>query len=113
MKLSKEFSFVVKIREKATSNVSLLENSTDDSGFRVVADDALVSETLALAARITRNSQFAVRLGKASYYRQVNQPLDAAYRSTSADLVCNLMSTDGQEGLNAFIEKRTPVWQDR
>ncbi|MGR8919441.1 MAG: enoyl-CoA hydratase [Gammaproteobacteria bacterium] len=80
---------------------------------RVVDDAALAAETLALARSIADKSQVAVRLGKASYYRQVEQPLDAAYRGTSEDLVCNLLTEDGQEGLSAFIEKREPAWKDR
>ncbi|MEQ8234891.1 MAG: enoyl-CoA hydratase [Gammaproteobacteria bacterium] len=79
----------------------------------VVDDSALAAETRALAARIADKSQFAVRLGKVSYYRQANQGLDTAYRGASEDLVCNLMSADGQEGIDAFIEKRKPTWQDR
>ncbi len=78
----------------------------------VVDDAALAEESRALAARIAANSPYAVRLGKASYYRQAALPLDAAYRGTSEDLVCNLLSEDGQEGVNAFVEKRTPRWHD-
>ncbi len=55
----------------------------------------------------------AVRLGKASFYRQAKQTLDGAYRSGSEDLVCNLLAEDGIEGLTAFIEKRKPRWKDR
>ena len=80
---------------------------------QVVDDVELDETTRAMAARIADKSQYAVRLGKASFYRQVNQGLDSAYRGTSEELVCNLLSTDGVEGLNAFIEKRPPKWQDR
>lgn len=75
---------------------------------RVVDDEALAAETTALATRLARKSAFALRLGKASFYRQVNAPLDAAYRCASADLVHNLLAEDGLEGLNAFVEKREP-----
>ena len=79
---------------------------------RVVNDAALVDETRRLAAHIADNSLVALRRAKASFYRQVNQPLDAAYRRTCDDLVRNLMAADGGEGLNAFIEKREPAWRD-
>lgn len=80
---------------------------------RVVDDDALETAVRDLAMRIADKSQMAVRLGKASFYRQVDQPLDAAYRTGSEDLVCNLLAEDGIEGLNAFIDKRKPEWKDR
>ncbi len=80
---------------------------------RVVDDADLAEETGALARRIADQSQFSVRLGKSSFYRQLNQPLDEAYRGASEDLVCNLLAEDGQEGLNAFAEKRSPRWKDR
>ena len=79
----------------------------------MVADDELERAAHALANRIADKSQMAVRLGKASFYRQVSQSLDAAYRTGSEDLVCNLLAEDGIEGINAFIEKRTPKWKDR
>ena len=79
----------------------------------VVDDASLAASTRALATRIADKSQYAVRLGKASFYRQVEQGLDSAYRGTSEELVCNLLASDGVEGLNAFIEKRAPQWQDR
>ncbi|MGE0334332.1 MAG: enoyl-CoA hydratase [Gammaproteobacteria bacterium] len=73
-----------------------------------VADDALDAAADALARKIAAKSAYATRLGKASFYRQANQPLDAAYRCASVDLVNNLLADDGLEGLNAFVEKRTP-----
>jgi enoyl-CoA hydratase/carnithine racemase len=79
----------------------------------VVDDEELERAARALAGRIADQSQVAVRLGKASFYRQVNQPLDAAYRVGSEALVCNLMTADGMEGITAFIEKRKPEWKDR
>ena len=78
---------------------------------RVVDDTALDAETTALAQQIASKSQTAVRIGKASFYRQINEPLDAAYRSASADIVCNVLSDDGAEGLDAFFEKREPRWK--
>ena len=80
---------------------------------RVVSPDQLDAVILEIAEKIAAKPPEAVRLGKASFYRQANQPLDSAYRSGSEDLVCNLLAEDGIEGLTAFIEKRKPQWQDR
>ena len=80
---------------------------------RVVDDAVLEHAAREFAGKIADQSQMAVHLGKASFYRQINQPLDGAYRSGSEDLVCNLLAEDGIEGLTAFIEKRKPQWKDR
>jgi len=73
-----------------------------------VPADELDTTVAALAAKIAHKSGYALKLGKASFYNQVNQPLDAAYRCASLDLVNNLLADDGLEGLNAFAEKREP-----
>jgi enoyl-CoA hydratase/carnithine racemase len=75
---------------------------------RAVPAAALATECLTLAAKIAAKSTYAIKLGKASFYAQANQPLDAAYRCASADLVRNLLAEDGIEGVDAFFEKRTP-----
>ncbi|MBM4226824.1 MAG: enoyl-CoA hydratase [Gammaproteobacteria bacterium] len=75
---------------------------------RAVEDAILEEEVLSLARRIASKSAYALRLGKASFHAQANQPLDAAYRCASADLVRNILAEDGLEGLNAFMEKRAP-----
>lgn len=78
---------------------------------RSVPVNQLSVETLELAEKIASKSRYAIRLGKQSYYKQISEPLDIAYRSASADLVSNLLADDGIEGVNAFIEKRNPEWQ--
>jgi enoyl-CoA hydratase/carnithine racemase len=75
---------------------------------RAVPAAELGPECLALAAKIAAKSTYAIKLGKASFYAQANQPLDAAYRCASAALVRNLLAEDGIEGVDAFFEKRTP-----
>ncbi|MBI4693277.1 MAG: enoyl-CoA hydratase [Gammaproteobacteria bacterium] len=78
---------------------------------RAVPDERLEAEVLELATAIARKSGYAVKLGKASYYAQADQPLDAAYRCASADLVRNLLAKDGVEGVDAFFEKREPKFE--
>ena len=73
-----------------------------------VEDADLAAEVATLATKLARKSAYAMKLGKASFYQQSNQPLDTAYRCAAADLVANLLAEDGLEGLNAFAEKRAP-----
>ncbi|MGH8597867.1 MAG: enoyl-CoA hydratase [Gammaproteobacteria bacterium] len=77
---------------------------------RAVDDAALDAEVALLTAKLARKSSYALKLGKASFYAQADQGLDAAYRCAAADLVNNLLAEDGLEGLNAFVEKRDPTF---
>ena len=39
--------------------------------------------------------------------------LPEAYRYTGEVMVENMMVRDAEEGISAFVEKRTPTWEDR
>ncbi|XP_037318373.1 enoyl-CoA hydratase domain-containing protein 3, mitochondrial isoform X1 [Pungitius pungitius] len=80
---------------------------------RVVAEERLEEETLAIARRVCRASRPVVALGKATFQRQMAQGRDAAYATASKVMVDNLALRDGQEGIRAFIEKRKPVWSNK
>ncbi|XP_053107455.1 enoyl-CoA hydratase domain-containing protein 3, mitochondrial [Hemicordylus capensis] len=77
---------------------------------RVVPEDKLEAETLRIAHRICESSRSVLALGKATFYKQMEQDLVTAYRMTSRAMVDNLALKDGQEGIEAFISKRKPVW---
>ncbi|XP_058479504.1 enoyl-CoA hydratase domain-containing protein 3, mitochondrial [Solea solea] len=77
---------------------------------KVVPEERLEAETLAIARRVCAASRPVVALGKATFQRQMAQGRDAAYATASAVMVDNLSLRDGQEGIRAFIEKRKPVW---
>ena len=38
-------------------------------------------------------------------------PVEDAYAYASAVMTRNMLTTDAQEGIDAFIEKRKPVWR--
>lgn len=63
-----------------------------------------------LAQRVRSRSAVALRYGKAAFYDQLEYGLDEAYEYTAAIMVHNLMTHDGGEGIDAFIEKRRPKW---
>ncbi|XP_068558663.1 enoyl-CoA hydratase domain-containing protein 3, mitochondrial [Cebidichthys violaceus] len=80
---------------------------------RVVPEERLEEETLAIAQRVCQASRPVVALGKATFQRQMAQGRDAAYATASKVMVDNLALRDGQEGIRAFIEKRKPVWSNK
>jgi enoyl-CoA hydratase/carnithine racemase len=68
--------------------------------------------TDALARKIAGKSMAAIALGKEAFYRQIEMDLSAAYAYTSEVMTRNMLAHDAEEGIDAFIEKRNPVWKD-
>ncbi|WP_374632963.1 enoyl-CoA hydratase [Ferrovibrio sp.] len=78
---------------------------------RAVPDAALEQQTLALARLIASKSPLTVKTGKEAFYRQLEMPLSQAYDYAAQVMTENMLARDAQEGIDAFIEKRPPVWQ--
>ena len=78
---------------------------------RVVPEAVLADETQALAAGIAGKSGAVVRIGKEAFYRQLEMGLDDAYDYTSGVIAANMEMRDAEEGIDAFIDKREPVWR--
>ena len=70
-------------------------------------------EAIRLARKIASKSSHVQKIGKEAFYRQLELPLADAYRYTSQVMTENMMARDAEEGICAFIEKRTPKWEDR
>jgi len=79
----------------------------------VAAPGAEMDAALALARKIAAKSSYTVKIGKEAFYRQAEMSLAAAYRYASEVMVENMMARDAEEGICAFIDKRTPTWEDR
>ena len=54
-----------------------------------------------------------VSTGKKAFYAQAEMDLSDAYKYTSKTMTDNLLKHDAKEGINSFIEKRSPEWQDK
>ena len=78
---------------------------------RVVPAAALDGEVAALAGAIAAKSPVVLSIGKEAFYRQVEMGLDDAYAYTSEVMCLNMAKRDAAEGIDAFIEKRAPVWR--
>ncbi len=79
---------------------------------RVLPAAELAGATAALAASIAGKSRVTVAIGKQAFYRQAEMPLDEAYAYASGVMVRNMAAADAAEGIDAFLQKRAPVWTD-
>ncbi|MFM7786584.1 MAG: enoyl-CoA hydratase-related protein, partial [Gammaproteobacteria bacterium] len=80
---------------------------------RVVPAAELDAAVSAMAAKIAAKSSHTLAVGKEAFYRQAEMPLDEAYRYAASVMVQNLQAEDAREGIDAFLQKRPPCWQDR
>ena len=67
---------------------------------------------MALARQIAAKSALTVAIGKEAFYRQAELDLGEAYRYAAEVMTRNMLARDAAEGIDAFLEKRPPVWQD-
>ena len=79
---------------------------------RLVAPEAVQAATMEVARRIASKSSLTLATGKRAFYEQREMSLAAAYDHASAVMVDNMLARDAQEGIGAFIAKRSPQWQD-
>ncbi len=79
---------------------------------RAVPPEVLGREVMMLAETVAAKLGPAVRIGKRAFYDQIGLPIAAAYDHTAAVMVENMLWRDTAEGIDAFLEKRSPDWPD-
>ena len=77
---------------------------------RCVPIDELDAEIGKTAAAILAKPRSVVASGKTLFYRQIELGIEAAYTVAGEAMACNMIDPVAQEGVSAFIEKRTPNW---
>jgi enoyl-CoA hydratase/carnithine racemase len=79
---------------------------------RVVPPDQLHGEAIELGRRIATKPVATLQIGKEAFYRQLEMPLEEAYRYTAQVMVDNMLHAEAKEGIGAFLEKRKPSWPE-
>lgn len=79
-----------------------------------VVDDHKLDQAIAeMAAKLTSKSPLTMAIGKEAFYTQINMKMDDAYAYASDVMARNMLTHDAGEGIDAFLEKRTPWWKGR
>jgi len=78
---------------------------------RAVPREQLDAEVMALVNELAEVSRYALQIGKEGFYKQVESKQADAYALMAEAISCNAVAPDGREGMNAFVEKRKPVWR--
>ena len=73
----------------------------------------LDTEIMKIAKIISSKSSVTLNIGKGAFYKQLEMPLDKAYKYTSKIMTENMMTADANEGINSFLEKRSPIWKNK
>ncbi len=78
---------------------------------RVVAAERLDAEVQSLVQAILGKPRLALAMGKQLFYQQAEMGIEAAYQLAGQTMACNMVEEVAQEGVQAFIDKRSPAWR--
>tara|TARA_Y100000992_G_scaffold285382_1_gene236315 strand:- start:2027 stop:2818 length:792 start_codon:yes stop_codon:yes gene_type:complete len=78
----------------------------------VFETEKLEENVLKIANKIASKSSATIKIGKDAFYKQKDMSLKEAYDYTSKIMTENMLHKDSEEGITAFLEKRSPNWKD-
>lgn len=115
----------------ATPSVALSRNLPRKAAFEMLATGEFISadraQALGLINRVARSEdldqvvqqlvdqilgkpRLALAMGKALFYRQLETGMADAYADAAQTMACNMMDATALEGVQAFLDKRSPNW---
>ncbi|MBW1613539.1 MAG: enoyl-CoA hydratase/isomerase family protein [Deltaproteobacteria bacterium] len=80
---------------------------------KVVPQDKLMDEAMNLATKLASKSPIALQMGKQAFYTMSDMEFEKALEYSNEMFVELCTTEDALEGVNAFKEKREPVWNLR
>ena len=80
---------------------------------RVVAPADLEKETETLARFIASKPTATLKLGKLAFQHQLELGVSSAYDYVGEVMVQNMLHEEAQEGIGAFLDKRSPKWPEK
>ena len=79
---------------------------------RVVPEKKLEQTVNEIAEKILQKSSKTIAVGKKAFYEQLELGVSEAYELTSMIMTENMTEYNAQEGVEAFLKKRPPIWKD-
>ncbi|MCP4757679.1 MAG: enoyl-CoA hydratase/isomerase family protein [Proteobacteria bacterium] len=76
----------------------------------VVADDEVMDKALAIARRLAEKSPVVMRLGRDAFMRANDLDYRRSIENVAETMAVIIETEDSKEGLEAFVEKRTPKY---
>ena len=64
-----------------------------------------------IAKKIANKSSLTLKIGKKAFYEQSEMNIIDSYNYASKIMITNMMESDADEGISAFIDKRQPKWK--
>ena len=92
--------------------ISAIEAAQKGIITKALEGSEITKHVLEKANKIASKSSKTLKIGKGAYYRQNEMPLDQAYDYASQIMVENMLEQDAKEGIDAFLEKRSPQWEE-
>jgi enoyl-CoA hydratase/carnithine racemase len=80
---------------------------------KVVPTEKLEEETLNYAKKLANKSPLALQMGKKSFYKTENLDFEKALDLANNHFATLCTTEDAHEGVDAFLNKREPVWGKR
>ena len=79
----------------------------------IVPKDELESKALEWAGELAQKSPIAVQIAKTSFYKSEDMNYEQQFAHMNEAFARLCTTDDAKEGVNAFFEKRNPIWQER
>lgn len=93
-----------------------LIDATEAKRFGLINDvfgpEELHEKVMEVARVICSKSPYVLKMGKETFYKQLDMDLEEAYEYATERMIKNLKAEDAKEGIDAFINKRKPDWKN-
>lgn len=80
---------------------------------KVVPEGELDNVAMDLAKKLAAKSPIALQMGKQTYYGMSDMEYSKALEYSNEKFAALCTTEDAKEGVNAFLEKRPPVWKEK